>query len=463
MRRLVQTGPMRLDGRMRLATPSLVIRSAVGLCAAGAAAISLTFPVTAQEPATVASKSQQRSQSSGELDALLKATTLSQERIEQLDAEIAELKRDETAVTAALIQSGKTQRKLTEDIARIETRLEAQLEAEKAIRASLKERRAILAEVLGALQRMGLNPPPAILVKPDDALSSVRSAILLGAVVPQMRGETERLIADLDALKRVSTSITNERASLLKVLQVQTEERHRLDALVAEKQRLRAQTETSRTFEKKNAANLANKAKTLKDLISALEKDIAAEQNAMERKRREEEKRLALERQQAETQVAMLSPGLSLSQLKRSLILPVSGKIIRPFGAPDGFGGKTAGVAVAAAPNSLVSTPVDATVLYAGPFRSYHQLLILDAGDAYHVVLGGMDKIMVSTGQFVLSGEPVGIMATKAPSNSPDSPDGQAALTDGTELYIEFRKDGAPIDSAAWWAAETAGRTGNDT
>lgn len=447
---------------MKTATTSTVIRSAIGFIAAMAAGIVLLFPVTAQEQPAATSKSQQRSQSTGELDALLKATTLSQERIEQLDAEIAELKRDETAVTAALIQSGKTQRKLTEDISRIETRLEAQLEAEKSIRASLKERRAILAEVLAALQRMGLNPPPAILVKPDDALSSVRSAILLGAVVPEMRTETERLIADLDALKRVSTSITNERASLLKVLQVQTEERHRLDGLVAEKQRLRAETETNRSLEKKNATKLANKAKTLKELISALEKDIAAEENEAQRKRRDEEKRLALERQQAEAQVARLTPGLSLSQLKRSLILPVSGKIVRPFGAPDGFGGKTAGVAIAAAPNSLVSTPVDATVLYAGPFRSYHQLLILDAGEAYHVVMGGMDKIMVSTGQFVLSGEPVGIMATKAPSSSQNGSTGQAALTDGTELYIEFRKDGAPIDSAAWWAAET-GRTGNDT
>ena len=55
----------------------------------------------------------------------------------------------------------------------------------------------MLAEVLGALQRMGLNPPPALLVKPEDALSSVRSAILLGAVVPELRSQTEALLADL--------------------------------------------------------------------------------------------------------------------------------------------------------------------------------------------------------------------------------------------------------------------------
>lgn len=115
----------------------------------------------------------------------------------------------------------------------------------------------------------------------------------------------------------------------------------------------------------------------------------------------------------------MLAPGISLDTLKKTLILPASGKIIRRFGAEDGFGGKAAGITLAANPQSIVVTPVDAAVLYAGPFRSYHQLLILDAGDGYHVVMGGIDKSMVSTGQFVLSGEPVGIMATKAPTSWP--------------------------------------------
>ncbi len=407
------------------------------------------------------SKTEQRAKTAGELDELLRATSLSEQRIKELDTEIASLKQDETSVTAALIQSGKTARKLTEDVSRIEDRLAGQREEEDGIRVSLHARRAVLAEVLGALQRMGLNPPPAILVKPEDALSSVRSAILLGAVVPEMRGETEKLVADLDALKRVTTSIANERASLLATLQAQTEERHRLDGLIVQKQKLRAQSEEDRAAEAKKIAQLAGKAKSLKDLIASLEKDLATEQNTLERQRRDEEKRLALEQKKVEsagTQTAMLAPGFSLGTLKKSLLMPTSGKIIRRFGAEDGFGGKSAGITLAAGPQSIVVTPVDATVLYAGPFRSYHQLLILDAGDGYHVVMGGMDKSMVSTGQFVLSGEPVGIMATKAPTSSAVSD-----LTANPELYIEFRKDGKPVDSDPWWSADTTGRTGNDT
>ena len=442
----------------------LIRAAALGAGALLALAL-LAAGTSAQESAPVSknsvSKIEERARTAGELDELLQAASLSEQRVKELDAEIARLKKDETSVTAALIQSAKTARKLTEDIAKIEDRLESQRGEEDGIRASLHARRGVLAEVLGALQRMGLNPPPAILVRPEDALSSVRSAILLGAVVPQMRAETERLVADLDALKRVATSIANERMSLLQVLKVQTEERHRLDALVSQKQQLRAESEASRKSETGKAVALATKAKSLKDLIAALEKDAAAEQNALERQRREEEKRLALERQKterAQSQSAMLAPGGSMDTLKRTLALPVSGKIIRRFGQDDGFGSKTAGIAVAASPQSLVVTPVDATVLYAGPFRSYHQLLILDAGDGYHVVIGGMDQSMVSTGQFVLSGEPVGTMATKVPSSSSDT-----LLTDNIELYIEFRKDGKPVDSGPWWSADTTGRTGNAT
>ncbi len=113
------------------------------------------------------------------------------------------MKKDQTTITAALIQSAKTEKKLSEDIAGFSERLTGLREQEDGIKNSLKERRGALAEVLAALQRMGLNPPPAILVRPDDALASVRSAVLLGAVVPEMRQQTEVLIADLEDLSRV--------------------------------------------------------------------------------------------------------------------------------------------------------------------------------------------------------------------------------------------------------------------
>jgi septal ring factor EnvC (AmiA/AmiB activator) len=87
-------------------------------------------------------------------------------------------------------------------------------------------------------------------------------------------------------------------------------------------------------------------------------------------------------------------------------------------------------------------------VVYAGPFRSYGQLLILNAGDGYHVVLAGMERISVDIGQFVLTGEPVAVMGSGLTQVA-------AAASVGTSqpvLYVEFRKDGTPVDPGPWWA-----------
>ncbi len=406
-------------------------------------------------------KAVQRDKTVSDLDTLSKETTLSEAKIKELDASIEGIKKDESTITAALIQSTKTARKLSEDVAAIDEKLTGQREEEESIHNSLRSRRGVLTQVLGALERIGLNPPPAILVTPEDALSSVRSAILLGAVVPQLRSQTDALVADLDALKRITTSIANERSSLLTVLNSQTEERHRLDALVAQKGKLRTASEASRRLENDKIIAMASQSKSLKDLIVSLEKDMALEKNTSERLSREEDRRLALERAHANENGAAdahLGPIIDLTSLKGMLALPVSGKFIKTFGNNDGFGGKSTGSILAAVPSGVVATPLDATILYAGPFRSYKQLLILDAGSGYHVVLGGMERIIVSTGQFVLSGEPIGVMGAK-PTTSLDN----ALLTAKPELYIEFRKDGKPVDSAPWWAVKPTKRTQNDT
>ncbi|TJW85064.1 MAG: hypothetical protein E5X43_21510, partial [Mesorhizobium sp.] len=146
-------------------------------------------------------------QSRAEYERISQEITLSSERLAKLAADMATVKKDHASITAALIQSAMTEQKLGQDIEDIGAKLEGLKRDEQKIRASLAARRDVLAEVLAALQRMGLNPPPAILVKPEDALSSVRSAILLGAVVPELRQQTEILLAELKEQSRVTASI----------------------------------------------------------------------------------------------------------------------------------------------------------------------------------------------------------------------------------------------------------------
>src|SRR3989442_1360581 len=106
-----------------------------------------------------------------------------------------------------------------------------------------RSRRAVIAEVLAALQRVGRRPPPALMVSPEDALQSVRTAILLGAVLPDMKVEVDTLVADLAELVKVRSEIATEREVLGRDLAALSQERTRMTVLVQERQRKQSETE----------------------------------------------------------------------------------------------------------------------------------------------------------------------------------------------------------------------------
>ncbi len=400
-------------------------------------------------------------QSRAEYQQVSKEITLSSERLAKLAADIASVRKDYASITAALIQSAMTEQKLGQDIEDIGAKLEGLKTEEKKLRASLMARRDVLAEVLGALQRMGLNPPPAILVKPEDALSSVRSAILLGAVVPELRQQTDRLMADLKEQTRVTASIEAERARLTAAVTDQTAEKKRLTMLLEAKKKLQADTQTAIAAEQQRSQQLAAKASSLKDLIASLEADKA--RKAQDQVKGGDQKSTDGDTTASTTELAALpvpeanrlTGSAPFSALQGQIALPVIGKIKRRFGTDDGNGAAMQGDMVATQSGAIVTAPADGNVLYAGPFRSYGQLLILNAGDGYHVVLAGMSRISVATGQSVLAGEPIGAMGEARVASTSASRNENST----SELYVEFRKDGKPVDPAPWWADRFSGRT----
>ena len=144
----------------------------------------------------------------------------------------------------------------------------------------------------------------------------------------------------------------------------------------------------------------------------------------------------------------LLRPSVAFSSTKGHLEYPVQGQILKRFGQDDGLGSELRGLAVATRAGAQVTAPADGKVEFAGAFRSYGQLLILNAGEGYLVLLAGMNEISTDIGQSVRAGEPVGIMG-KGPSSV-------TLLGDQVQearpvLYVEFRKNGEAVDSAPWW------------
>jgi len=365
----------------------------------------------------------------------------------KLKAELDAIGEDRRKLNQLLISSAATARSVEERVSAAEKRLAGLSGNEDTIRRSLASRRAVIAEVLAALQRIGRHPPPALIVSPEDALVSVRTAILLGAVLPGMKVEVDTLVADLAELVRVRAEIATERDGLGRDLAALSQERTRMTLLVQERQRKQAETEKALEGERSRALQLARQADNLKELIGRLEQEIVASARAATAAR------LGYERADPKASAAALSdpgrlaPAVAFASTKGTLRLPVNGIRIRAFGEPDGLGGAEKGLSLASRAGAQVTAPVDGWVVYAGPFRSYGQLLILNAGGGYHVLLAGMERISVDLGQFVLTGEPVAVMG--------GGPQSAAAVAIGSSqpvLYIEFRKDGTPVDPSPWWA-----------
>lgn len=358
-----------------------------------------------------------------------------------LKREIETIGADRRKLNQDLVDTATRVRDLERKITAIETRLKP-LDADEArVRQSLDARRATIAEVLAIMQRMGLHPPPALMVSPEDALQSVRSAMLLGSVLPQMRERMAALARDLGELVRLRKEIAAERDNLkTEVASIDTD-RTRMAALVGERQKQLAEREASLAAERSRAVDLVKQASSLQDLIAKLEAGLDKETRAA---------RLAARPDAGSSpprDPGRLAPAVNFASLKKRVQLPVNGVKIRDFGAPDSGGSAERGLSIATRAGAQVTAPADAWVVYAGPFRSYGQLLILNAGGGYHLLLAGMERISVDLGQFVLAGEPVAVMGTGSHI--------AAILATGSSqpvLYIEFRKDGAPIDPGPWWA-----------
>jgi murein hydrolase activator len=380
-----------------------------------------------------------------ELEAARTAQKNAADNQAKLKAEITAIGADRGKLNQQLIDISAQVRDVESRVDETEGRLRTLDGREQQIRGSLDSRRSEIVEVLAALQRAGRRTPPALLVRPEDALQSLRTAMLLGAVVPELRVRAEKLAGDLGELVAVRKGITAERDRLAGDRDKLRTDQTRLSALVDERQKKQADIEKDIEAEGTRAVALAKQAVDLQGLISKMEQDVksAAKAAAAAQQQAGGKGDPALMKDPKRT-----SPAIAFASAKGLFKLPVNGRKIRDFGGTDDSGGVEKGISLAARPGAQVTTPCDGWVVYAGPFRSYGQLLILNAGGGYHVLIAGMERISVNIGQFVLTGEPVATMGTTSQVASIF-----AANASQPVLYVEFRKDGTPIDPGPWWAA----------
>jgi septal ring factor EnvC (AmiA/AmiB activator) len=383
-----------------------------------------------------------------------------------LTQDLATLAEERAKLNSELIEAGKRVQGSEAKLSETEAKLAELTEQVNVIKNSITERKEAIVKMLSAMQRMGRTPPPALVTRRDDALAVVRSAMLLADVFPELKYQADNLSRELEGLVTLENGIRDQRDQEKQETERLAAEQASLDRLLEEKRRATAQGEAELADIRRTATEQAEAVTDLNELIERLDAQIAKVEIAQydaevaaERALRAREQQQALatpanesvvEIKPASTKVAFaspdrLKPALPFEAAKGTLRLPAQGRRVKRFGDTDASGSTLKGISLQTRGEARITAPADGWVVYAGEFRSYGQLLIINAGGGYHILLAGMSRIDVSLGQFVLAGEPIAVMGNSAaPSQGDDS--------SRPVLYVEFRKDGRPIDPDPWWA-----------
>lgn len=368
-----------------------------------------------------------------------------------VESETETLQVESTALQSRLIESAQKVQQSEKRLTTSEAELEALTQQETQIRASLEQSRTTIAQMLGVMQRMGREPPPVMITERNDALRMVRSAMILSSFFPGFKAEADQLATKLADLNTVITKSRDERTRMAGAQADFSRLKAEIDGLLAEK-REKMQKNWQKLEALKLASTRHSRAVTdLGDLLQRLDAEVAKRSNLAAYETELKNLGPAIElkpdvKKAAFVQPGRMKPAIPFEKAKGLLPLPSQGKRTRSFGARDDAGGKSEGISIETRAEAQITAPSDGWVIYAGQFRSYGQLLIINAGGGYHILLAGLDQIYTSVGQFVLAGEPVAAMSKAPPQDA-----GSAQLRNPV-LYIEFRKDARPVDPDPWWS-----------
>ncbi len=398
-----------------------------------------------------------------ELETLRRSIGQAARRRTTLAKEKEALRREAEVISARLVELAGRLQAREALIIRNEKRIRELEEKESSLMALLAMNRSAIAELLAALQKLRRDPPPPFVTRPDDVLAAVRGALLLSSAVPQVDARVARLLSSISRLRRVREGLKKEQEEKRRNIEQLRRTRQQIDELLKGKRALMRRIDARLEEERKRLDRLTDKARTLNEVMAALRREERRRQELERRKQAERarrakaedtagkngQKKTAGKGKTTERQMAAVpKPSRPFTSLKGRLPWPVQGERLLGYGEKLGLGGRSEGIYVSTRPGASVVAPADARVELARPFRSYGQLLILDPGRGYRILLAGLKKMTVETGQYVRAGEPVGEMGNRpAPATVTDS----RLETRRPILYMELRKNGRPVDATRWW------------
>lgn len=285
-------------------------------------------------------------------------------------------------------------------------------------------KRERIAQLLGVLARIEKSPGPMLLFHPEGPLGTARSGMMLAEVTPALQAEAEVLRGELAELAELQALEAAAGETLTAGLAAAQEARTALSKAISDR------TDLPRRFTEDPEAlkGLLASADTLESFAAGL----------------------ALDSDQIGNTRFATAMG--------TLPLPVMGTLLRRPDEADAAGVRRPGMALATRPRALVTAPWPATIRYLGPLLNYGNVIVLEPGDGYLLILAGLETVYGEVGEVVAAGAPLGLMGgadTVSAELASGRADGSGAR-DTETLYLELRLGAQPVDPTAWFAATAA-------
>jgi murein hydrolase activator len=362
-----------------------------------------------------------------------------QSRRMELSKEQRELATDRVRMQAKLVETANAIKNSEKRLTEIEERLAVTRAKVKEGREKLDDKSTQMSALFVLMQSMSRQPPPVMITHSKDALRMIRSGMVLAGFYADVEKLAKELSVEVDRLdqaqKEAELQEQRRRAEQSQNSRLKTQ----IDLLLLENsEQMEAATEDLETLKAASEINVAN-LKSLEEMLPVLEAAAAKKAKSGPRTN------AAGPAKTASLLPGKMEPSIRFANSQGLLSFPVQGRTLIKFGQTDRDGTASKGIHIETRQGAQVVSPCDGSILYAGPFRSYGQLLIIDPGGGYHVVLAGIDRIQVIQNQAVLAGEPIAVMATEPRSGEKTSA--------RPILYVEFRREQQSIDPAPWWSA----------
>lgn len=359
-------------------------------------------------------------QTSNDVDALTKKEQVAREKAKALEGERQKVRKDVSNLKKTLAKTARQTQTIETDLTNLEKETESLTERAVTLNMQIDADRAQYTELLAALQRLELSPPPTLALTPRDAKRAADAGLLMATLSNQLKQRADALALNLTALEVTQAQLVLKKQDLSETRTKLKSEMKTVNAGLADKSKLEAKLADEKKTAAAEADRLAAESKTLLELIAKLESEAA--------------KPVPRPKPGSKPTAKLVLPEGTkpFAQAKGGMIQPVSGRLLKSYGRGEKghtYSGRAGGQVIA---------PYAGRVEFSGPFKNYDNVVILNVGDGYFVLLTGLNDLYIDAGDTVRRGEPVG----KLPSRT------------GAELYIELRRNGSPVDPKPWLQAQ---------